>query len=227
MQNALSTRLSKVKISSPAINAPVTNIKDGDVVTASVLHRYNIDLTGANMVTLKVTCGRRTLEENVQFEPNESNESRKSRLTDVRCELMRANAQITAQRNAPIFVRNMIVRNDKNQMKRTRELGEKTLTKYAEPTLRARRTDINNSINNIVVESLRDAGYNDYIPPAPVKELCAICHDDIDPVEGKKNPCGHVFHLHCLEQWFETGHLSCPTCRVEVTEDPRVEEVDE
>ncbi|TPX52607.1 hypothetical protein SeMB42_g01282 [Synchytrium endobioticum] len=39
---------------------------------------------------------------------------------------------------------------------------------------------------------------------------CAICLDTI--AEGKRLPCGHIFHKNCLEGWFEE-HRSCPYCR--------------
>jgi hypothetical protein len=31
----------------------------------------------------------------------------------------------------------------------------------------------------------------------------------VEPNRG----CGHVFHHKCLQQWLETFHLYCPTCR--------------
>ena len=32
---------------------------------------------------------------------------------------------------------------------------------------------------------------------------------------GKKLPCNHIFHAHCLRSWFQRQQ-SCPTCRMDV-----------
>lgn len=42
---------------------------------------------------------------------------------------------------------------------------------------------------------------------------CTICRGNMD--EGKKLPCGHVFHQACLREWFE-HQQNCPLCRVYV-----------
>jgi len=41
--------------------------------------------------------------------------------------------------------------------------------------------------------------------------FCIICRDH-RMTEGKKLPCGHVLHLHCLRTWFQTRQ-ECPICR--------------
>ncbi|XP_066923842.1 E3 ubiquitin-protein ligase synoviolin B-like [Clytia hemisphaerica] len=42
---------------------------------------------------------------------------------------------------------------------------------------------------------------------------CIICRDRL--VVGKKLPCNHIFHTHCLRSWFQRQQ-SCPTCRLDV-----------
>ena len=47
----------------------------------------------------------------------------------------------------------------------------------------------------------------------PLQEnLCPICLNNLDSVEYIKTPCGHVYHLFCLEQWVREKS-ECPTCR--------------
>ncbi|KAL7417461.1 hypothetical protein BDY24DRAFT_411439 [Mrakia frigida] len=42
---------------------------------------------------------------------------------------------------------------------------------------------------------------------------CTICMSDFEAGEqGKKMPCTHLFHQHCLETWLETNG-TCPVCR--------------
>lgn len=44
--------------------------------------------------------------------------------------------------------------------------------------------------------------------------LCTICRTNISEGEvvRKINSCGHMFHINCIDQWFEE-HTTCPTCR--------------
>lgn len=41
--------------------------------------------------------------------------------------------------------------------------------------------------------------------------ICSICLED--NITGVTTPCEHRFHLHCLKQWFDTTHFTCPVCR--------------
>ncbi len=41
-------------------------------------------------------------------------------------------------------------------------------------------------------------------------EDCIICRESIE--EGKRLPCGHVFHKHCLKSWIAHQQV-CPLCR--------------
>lgn len=46
---------------------------------------------------------------------------------------------------------------------------------------------------------------------------CAICHTDIqnNTIVRKINICGHQFHPHCIDRWFE-NNSTCPLCRQSV-----------
>jgi hypothetical protein len=41
---------------------------------------------------------------------------------------------------------------------------------------------------------------------------CAICLEDTLYCDRNES-CGHVFHMQCIEQWFEHGNETCPLCR--------------
>lgn len=45
---------------------------------------------------------------------------------------------------------------------------------------------------------------------AAVDALCIICRDEMEV--GKKLPCGHILHQHCLRSWLERQQV-CPLCR--------------
>jgi len=57
---------------------------------------------------------------------------------------------------------------------------------------------------------------NNKYPDATLSDLeeddvvCTICQDNV--TEGKKLPCGHIFHLKCLQDWMRYKQI-CPTCR--------------
>lgn len=43
--------------------------------------------------------------------------------------------------------------------------------------------------------------------------ICSICRESME--EAKKLPCGHIFHLVCLREWFE-HQQSCPLCMAHI-----------
>jgi hypothetical protein len=57
------------------------------------------------------------------------------------------------------------------------------------------------------------------IPDVEQVRECAICLADTD-TEACLMPCGHIFHVYCLESWARTrvdgSGLSCPMCRSRV-----------
>ena len=53
-----------------------------------------------------------------------------------------------------------------------------------------------------------------------IEDHCSVCLEDIDPLVGNhvKAPCGHRFHVHCLNEWAQREFLAnrtvrCPICR--------------
>ncbi|KAK7241592.1 protein polyubiquitination [Aureococcus anophagefferens] len=66
------------------------------------------------------------------------------------------------------------------------------------------------------------ANMDERFPSATDEELdacgriCIICRDGMD--EGKKLPCGHIFHFGCLRLWLQQQQ-SCPTCRMDIPVD--------
>ena len=63
------------------------------------------------------------------------------------------------------------------------------------------------------------ANMDERFPPATEDEIreaggiCIICRDDMS--EGRRLPCGHVFHFACLRLWLQQQQ-SCPTCRQDI-----------
>ncbi len=43
---------------------------------------------------------------------------------------------------------------------------------------------------------------------------CSICFDSLK--NAIQLPCGHIFHLQCLEQMLDYNHTSCPLCRADM-----------
>jgi len=64
---------------------------------------------------------------------------------------------------------------------------------------------------------------NQRFPDATQEELsrtdgvCIVCREEM--TAGKKLPCGHILHFHCLRSWLERQQ-TCPTCRASVFVDP-------
>jgi len=52
--------------------------------------------------------------------------------------------------------------------------------------------------------------------------ICSVCYDCVtDPIElaevKRLCPCGHPFHLKCVEEWLKRAQKTCPYCRAQST----------
>eukprot|EP00929_Paragymnodinium_shiwhaense_P101759 TRINITY_DN6491_c0_g1_i1.p1 TRINITY_DN6491_c0_g1~~TRINITY_DN6491_c0_g1_i1.p1 ORF type:complete len:136 (-),score=34.87 TRINITY_DN6491_c0_g1_i1:165-572(-) len=48
---------------------------------------------------------------------------------------------------------------------------------------------------------------------------CAICQDGYEPGEDIKTlPCGHLYHLECVDQWLQVSK-ACPLCEKKIATD--------
>ena len=68
---------------------------------------------------------------------------------------------------------------------------------------------------NLVANWFWQLGDNDHctICMSPFECACPQCKfpgDDCPPIEGK---CGHIFHLHCIYKWLDSGTDKCPLDR--------------
>lgn len=61
-------------------------------------------------------------------------------------------------------------------------------------------------------EKLPDATAEDL----KIESACIICRNEMEPGKAKKLPCGHCFHLDCLERWIGQ-QFKCPTCQCDLT----------
>lgn len=61
--------------------------------------------------------------------------------------------------------------------------------------------------------------------PSVQGSTCSICQDGIISTDTCRslNPCGHVYHKACIDQWFLRS-VFCPTCRhdIRTTQSPRL-----
>lgn len=48
------------------------------------------------------------------------------------------------------------------------------------------------------------------------QETCSICRDNFSELSVvRKLSCDHIFHIECIDTWFETN-IRCPLCRVDL-----------
>src|SRR5664279_3671491 len=45
-----------------------------------------------------------------------------------------------------------------------------------------------------------------------LNDVCAVCLAELDVINTKQTPCGHIYHEQCLVAWLKVG-TNCPTCK--------------
>ncbi len=93
-------------------------------------------------------------------------------------------------------------------------------------------SDDKTSLQTVCIQSLRantaamsspQQRIRDPLPSLPVPIQCTICHEILKVNEQRQvyvdcvfTPCGHGFHINCLESWKTSrsvGSTQCPVCR--------------
>jgi hypothetical protein len=72
-----------------------------------------------------------------------------------------------------------------------------------------------NLYNNHVVASMTDVlnlPMGVYKEPAR-GDNCSICTDALHATICRQLPCGHIFHMRCIDKWLLRDRGECPTCR--------------
>lgn len=52
---------------------------------------------------------------------------------------------------------------------------------------------------------------------ADTEQICIVCREEL--TQGKRLPCGHILHFHCLLNWLQRQQ-TCPICRTSVLDAP-------
>lgn len=50
--------------------------------------------------------------------------------------------------------------------------------------------------------------------PGSLPDSCTLCWDNLEIESSyRRLPCGHTFHLPCIDRWLLSQNASCPYCR--------------
>ena len=93
------------------------------------------------------------------------------------------------------------------------------------------RREVNNMEDVQVFPSLRtlreSSTVNIYRDLETTQETCSICRDNFSELSVvRKLSCGHIFHIECIDTWFETN-IRCPLCRVDLRDNEEGEDEEE
>lgn len=92
------------------------------------------------------------------------------------------------------------------------------------PSIRNRTSAAVNNINNSTTEVGVKKEFREMLPIIVYTEtffvsdtLCSVCLGEYKTEDKlqKIPPCGHVFHLDCIDHWL-SKHTTCPLCRLSV-----------
>lgn len=88
-------------------------------------------------------------------------------------------------------------------------------------------TGLENAIPPGFLDPVRIPPTEDQIDAATVVEVpqdqetatCSVCQDSFEAEQEARKilHCGHLFHLECIDTWFEQAS-TCPTCRYDIRE---------
>lgn len=56
------------------------------------------------------------------------------------------------------------------------------------------------------------------------QETCSICRESFEQTSiVRKLACGHIFHIGCVDEWFETN-IRCPLCRQDLRDNQNIQD---
>lgn len=62
--------------------------------------------------------------------------------------------------------------------------------------------------------SRKPLAYMREIVPGSLPDSCTLCWDTLEIESSyRRLPCGHAFHLPCIDRWLLSQDASCPYCR--------------
>jgi hypothetical protein len=99
-------------------------------------------------------------------------------------------------------------------------LGEVTFTKEFYEKHKREQAELLHGKDSAAADKPEPAVAGDISSPAPEGENpdaceCTICLSEIEegtPCRALPAPCGHIFHVACIDQWFQQSFL-CPLCK--------------
>ena len=74
--------------------------------------------------------------------------------------------------------------------------------------------DCNTSKSCSIILVVQKCVYNTFADPGILPDVCSLCWDLLGPASSYRLlPCGHIFHLPCIDNWICNEDARCPLCR--------------